>query len=310
MSESHDDDAATGGAQASVATAGAMLRAAREKRGLHIAALAASIKVPQRKLEALEGDHYEELLDLTFTRALAQTVCRSLKIDAQPVLDRLPLPEGSSPKLAHVSTGLNAPFRERPGQDEPADWGWMGRPVVWGTLLVLIAAGLVAWMPQTVFDTLRGVIFPKAVPGAASAPAASAPTSAAPPPPTAPAVVEAPPAGSPAAPPPTEAVTATSLGAPQTVEAPVAAASSATVPHGSALLGVKVNGESWIEVQDARGQTLVSRRLTSGEALGLDGVVPLRVTIGNASATQLTFRGQPVDLSANTVANVARLQLN
>ena len=60
------------------ATAGAMLKAAREKRGLHIAALAASIKVPQRKLEALESDRYEELLDLTFTRALAQTICRTL----------------------------------------------------------------------------------------------------------------------------------------------------------------------------------------------------------------------------------------
>jgi cytoskeleton protein RodZ len=311
MTESHDDHAASGGAQASVATAGAMLRAAREKRGLHIAALAASIKVPQRKLEALESDHYEELLDLTFTRALAQTVCRSLKIDAQPVLDRLPLPEGSSPKLAHVSTGLNAPFRERPGQDEPADWRWLGRPVVWGTLLVLIGAALVAWMPQKVFDTLRGATLPAATPGAASAPAASAPTSAAPPLSTSPpAVVEAQPAPPVAPAVPAEATAATSLGAPQTVEAPVAAATSATVPYGSALLGVKVTGESWIEVQDARGQTLVSRRVTSGEALGLDGAVPLRVTIGNASATQLIFRGQPVDLSANTVANVARLQLN
>ena len=38
--------------------------------------------------------------------------------------------------------------------------------------------------------------------------------------------------------------------------------------------------------------------------------LPLRLTIGNASATQLSFRGQPVDLSANTLGNVARLQLD
>jgi cytoskeleton protein RodZ len=309
MSESRDNDAAAGGAQASVATAGAMLRSAREKRGLHIAALAASIKVPQRKLEALESDRYEELLDLTFTRALAQTVCRSLKIDAQPVLERLPLPEGSSPKLAHVSTGLNAPFRERPGQDEPADWSWMGRPVVWGTLLVLIAAALVAWMPLKMFEQLRGLVLPSAAPAAASAPAASVPTSMAPAAPAASSVVEVVPSTPAPAPLPAEATTATSLGAPESVEAP-AAASAVNVPVGAALLAVKVSGESWIEVQDARGQTLVSRRVTSGEALGLDGAVPLRVTVGNASATQLTFRGQPVDLSANTVANVARLQLN
>jgi cytoskeleton protein RodZ len=129
-------DAAVVDTGAGNATAGAMLKAAREKRGLHIAALAASIKVPQRKLEALESDHYEELLDLTFTRALAQSICRTLKIDAQPVLDRLPQVPGAAPKLQHVSNGLNAPFRERPGRDEPADWRWLGRPVVWGTLLV------------------------------------------------------------------------------------------------------------------------------------------------------------------------------
>jgi cytoskeleton protein RodZ len=311
MSESRNDDAAAGGAPDSMATAGAMLRSAREKRGLHIAALAASIKVPQRKLEALESDRYEELLDLTFTRALAQTVCRSLKIDAQPVLERLPLPEGSSPKLAHVSTGLNAPFRERPGQDEPADWSWLGRPVVWGTLLVLIAAALVAWMPLKMFEQLRGLVLPSAAPGAASAPAASMPTSMAPAAPAASAIVEVLPSTPTPAALPAEAATATatSLGAPEGVEAPVAA-SAVNVPVATALLAVKVSGESWIEVQDARGQTLVSRRVTTGEAIGLDGAVPLRVTVGNASATQLTFRGQPVDLSANTVANVARLQLN
>ena len=53
-------------------SAGALLRAAREKQGLHIAALAASIKVTPRKLDALEHDRWDELPDATFTRALAQ----------------------------------------------------------------------------------------------------------------------------------------------------------------------------------------------------------------------------------------------
>ena len=72
------------------ASPGALLRAAREKQGLHIAALAAAIKVAPRKLDALENDRWHELPDATFTRALAQTVCRTLKIDARPVLDLLP----------------------------------------------------------------------------------------------------------------------------------------------------------------------------------------------------------------------------
>ncbi len=59
-------------------TAGRLLREAREKQGLHIAALAAAIKVAPRKLELLEADRFDELPDATFTSALAQTVCRAL----------------------------------------------------------------------------------------------------------------------------------------------------------------------------------------------------------------------------------------
>ncbi|MBC7941653.1 MAG: helix-turn-helix domain-containing protein, partial [Chitinophagaceae bacterium] len=74
-------------------SAGALLRSARERQGLHIAALAAAIKVAPRKLDALENNRWHELPDATFTRALAQTVCRSLKIDAKQVLDLLPAVE-------------------------------------------------------------------------------------------------------------------------------------------------------------------------------------------------------------------------
>ncbi|HJV61195.1 MAG TPA: helix-turn-helix transcriptional regulator, partial [Albitalea sp.] len=66
-------------------TAGGIIRAARQSQGLHIAALSAAIKVSQKKLEALEADRLDELPDATFTRALAQTVCRALKIDPSPV---------------------------------------------------------------------------------------------------------------------------------------------------------------------------------------------------------------------------------
>jgi cytoskeleton protein RodZ len=284
------------------ATAGAMLKAAREKRGLHIAALAASIKVPQRKLEALESDRYEELLDLTFTRALAQTICRTLKIDAQPVLDRLPQVPGAAPKLQHVSNGLNAPFRERPGRDDPADWSWLRRPVFWGTLLVLIAAGVLAFVPGRYLDRLRGL-----APAAPSASAAtSSPVSLLPPATPGASVVEV----LPTVPLAGGAITSTSLGAPAAVETPVTATPAIALPAGSALLGLKAMGETWVEVQDARGQTLLSRKVVQGESLGLNGDVPLRLTIGNAAGTQVTFRGQLVDLKANTEGNVARLQLN
>ena len=98
---------------AATPSAGRLLREARERQGLHIAALAASIKVTPKKLELLEADRFDALPDTTFTRALAQTVCRALKIDSAPVLALLPPPLHH--RLDHVSQGLNAPFRERPG---------------------------------------------------------------------------------------------------------------------------------------------------------------------------------------------------
>jgi cytoskeleton protein RodZ len=157
----------TDDSSAGAATAGAMLRAAREQRGVHIAALAASIKVPQRKLEALEADRYEELLDVTFTRALAQSVCRTLKIDMQPVLDRLPQDATTPTRLARVEGSLNTPFRERPGREEVADGGWLKRPAFWGTALVLLAAALLALSPETWLARLQSL---RGTAGAASAP--------------------------------------------------------------------------------------------------------------------------------------------
>ncbi|MEO6362297.1 MAG: helix-turn-helix domain-containing protein, partial [Caldimonas sp.] len=43
-------------------SAGRLLREARERQGLHIAALAASIKVAPKKLELLEADRFDALL--------------------------------------------------------------------------------------------------------------------------------------------------------------------------------------------------------------------------------------------------------
>jgi cytoskeleton protein RodZ len=49
--------------------------------------------------------------------------------------------------------------------------------------------------------------------------------------------------------------------------------------------------------------------LEPGESVGLDGVMPLKVKVGNAAGTQLVFRGQPLALAAYTRDNVARLEL-
>jgi cytoskeleton protein RodZ len=277
------------------ASAGAMLRAARERRGTHIAMLAASIKVPQRKLEALEADRYDELPDMTFTRALAQAVCRALKIDAAPVLARLPQGEAHGQRLAHVSTGLNAPFRDRPGHHEPGDGGLLKRPVFWATSLVLLAAAAVALLPEGFWRRAAPALAPAAV--ETTPPIEAQPVAA----PAAPVVEPA----------PSQAETA---GASVDTAAPLPAAqalSAATPPAAASLATLRASAPSWVEVRDASDRVLLSRTLAAGETVGLDAAPPLRVKIGNAPATTLTFRGSVIDLSGATDRdNVARLELN
>src|SRR5690349_7533028 len=97
-------------------TAGMLLRQAREAAGLHVASLAGIMKVPIPRLEALEEDRYEELPDIAFARALASSICRTLKVDPAPVMERLP--QKPRPSLARSEGGINEPFRA-PG-DGPA----------------------------------------------------------------------------------------------------------------------------------------------------------------------------------------------
>jgi cytoskeleton protein RodZ len=282
--------------------AGALLKAAREKQGLHIAALAAAIKVSPRKLDALENDRWDELPDATFTRALAQTVCRSLKIDARPVLDLLPQP--TTPSLAAGSGGLNEPFLGRPGQGHPGRGGTAVRPLMLAAAALMLAALVVYFLPPGLWtpdEPQPAVALPAPEPAAAgtAASAASAVLAG-----TDAAASDA--AAGTAAQPVGETVFAVPASA---AAASDAAAGEAATAAPAGLVQLRTTDASWIEVRDAGGQVLLSRTVMPGESVGLDGALPLRLVVGNAAATALGFRGQPVDLAAHTRDNVARLEL-
>ena len=273
-------------------TAGGLLRQARQAQGLHIAALAAAIKVTPRKLELLESDQFDQLPDATFTRALAQTVCRTLKVDAAPVLALMPPPRGH--RLEAISQGLNTPFHERPGRLVPGEWVGFSSPLVWIAGLLVLAALVVFFMPASwlpaAWERLSsepGVTAPATISEAASAASVVAPAASA--------VVE-------------------TLTSPVAAE-PAASASVAEMPANAleaapaGVLQVHADERSWVEVTDARGRSLISRLVEAGEDVGLDGVMPLKVRIGNSRATKVVFRGQPLELGAFTRDNVARLEL-
>ena len=299
-------EAAPSGAEAR--SAGSMLRAARERQGLHIAALAAAIKVPQAKLEALEAGRYNELTDATFVRALAHSVCRVLKIDAKPVLELLPAVPGAL--LERVDHGLKAPFQDRPGRQQPSDARLWHQPVFWVVVVLLLAAAGFALWPQRgiVWPTLPALpsfARPDKAPRAETPPAAKAPSVTAP----APAVV----ASAAAAPAQMAVVTPSPAPAPSVITETVHAAdagSNAVVdapPAGIAV--VRASEPSWVEATDSRGNLLLSRTLQPGEVVGLDGALPLRLVIGNAPATEVTLRGKRVTLGTPNRDNVVRVEL-
>lgn len=310
MSEMADDSfgATTPPVQPAPRTAGGLLRAARQAQGLHIAALAASIKVVPRKLEWLEADQFDKLTDATFTRALAQTVCRTLKIDPAPVLALLPPALGN--RLDQVADGLNTPFHERPGRLVATEWTRVASPALWLALVLVVAAVAVyavpaGWLP-----------FPKAavtrVPtesGTARVDASAIPASGGD------AALEAPaltpstrPVEAPAVPSTTGAVTSPTL-ATAAPRADTLPEPDIAVPPPPGVLQLHAKATSWVEVTDARGQSLLSRLVQPDETVALDGVMPLKVKVGNAAVTTLTLRGEPVELTPFTRDNVAQLVL-
>ena len=120
-------------------TAGGMIRSARQAQGMALASLAAMLKIPLRRLEALEGGRHDELQGPTFERALAQAACRVLKIDPKPVLALLPQHERNT--LERVTEGINTPFRD--GQASRAfQLPGLVRPGV--VIVVLLVAAAIA----------------------------------------------------------------------------------------------------------------------------------------------------------------------
>lgn len=312
MSEAPAQGPASGFDQApsDAPSAGALLRQAREEAGLHVATLAGALKVPVRKLEALEADRFDLLPDAVFVRALAASVCRNLKIDPALVLQRLPATGG--PRLAPTEGGINAPFRSPRDGASPTWRDQATRPVVLVVAALLLAALVVALLPlrhedggsQDVAAPSSADSVPAPEPVVASAMPAVAPG---PKPANALAALVVPVALATApAPPAPAANAASSAGTTAAAPAPVAAASAAGA---TGIVVFKAKAQSWIQVTDARGGVPLRKLLAAGESAGASGPLPLAVTVGSVSATDVQVRGRPFDLAPLSRDNVARFEV-
>ena len=261
-------------------SAGTMLRKAREAAGLHVGALAVSLRVPVKKIEALEADRFDLLPDLVFVRALAASVCRALNTD--PVAILASIPQTAVPQFRNDEAGINVTFRGSASTSGSVFWEPRSRPLV--LLGVVLLIGVLALVVLNYFDRVPGLIASR--PGVEAA----APLLVAPPVPA-----QAVSAG------PAAAVDSGSASAPgQTVE-------GAGLSTG--ILVFKVRGASWVEVLDANGVVQLRKMLREGETTGVSGAMPLSVVIGRADVTEVQVLGKPFDLSPMTKDNVARFEV-
>lgn len=303
---------------AAVESAGTLLRQAREEAGLHIAALAVALKVPVKKLEALEADRLDLLPDAVFVRALASSVCRTLKMDAGPVLALLP--QTGKPRLGYQQTSINTPFRSPSDGPGPSLWTQVSRPTVLAGLMLMLGALVLIFLPavqqqespvQPLASSSAGAPQP-ALPSVAmtSAPVQESPNPVLAETPAAATTVGAMPAA-PAMAPGLSAGSALLVQAASPAEAAVTAITQA-VPSATASNGIVVftaKGESWVEVSDAKGVVVLRRTLAAGEVAGASGALPLSAVVGRVDATQVQVRGRPFDLNAVSKDNVARFEV-
>lgn len=306
-------------AEATALSAGQLLRQAREAAQLHRASLAATLKVPVKKIEALENDDWHALPDLAFTRALASSICRQLKIDPQPILALLPSVRQQAPQTPATlaeDKALEAARQKLSTAPGPR----RATGVLWATaaLFVLGALGAAWWWQNQAHERAatvqelnheaqtieaqsaqsehiqHAVATPMQVASAAgsssmSASGANTAISPLPLPATSAAVV----ASSPLA----VAITtiATPTANPTPISSPAAALLPASTTATAGVLELQAKAETWVQVRDAQNKLQVSRLLQAGERVQVQSQAPYKVWTGRAEGLQLLWQGKPID---------------
>jgi len=290
---------------------GEILARERAARAMTLEDVAQQLKFGSRQLEALEQDRFDLLPGGTFARGMVRSYARLLKLDPEPLLMRM---EG---KLEVPDPGRLA---DRFRQPVPFANASRRSNVVYGVLSLLIlaavAAVLIEWKQERPKAARPAVVAsapaqpekPRAKDAAVAptAPAAAVPATAVPPAPRA-AVAQssvAPAASQKQAAAPTQSVR--DVAKPQK---PLMAASAPAADSGMRRIVMRFDEESWVEVRDAAGHTLLEQLVPAGGQRVVSGQPPLDLVIGNAQHVHVVYQDQPFDLGPHTRVDVARFTL-
>jgi cytoskeleton protein RodZ len=255
---------------------GAQLRAAREAAGLTIDEVAAQLRLVPRQIESLEQERFDRLPGPTIARGMVRNYARLLKLDPDPLVERMAPPAAKAPDPGHIAARYREPVPSSTASRRSTPL-YLGFSVA---LLALIGAVSYEWRQENAAPEFVAPIEPQRSDPAAAEIQVSPVVSVAKP-------VEQPAAG----------------------EKPTEAAAEPALPPGTHRLVLRMGEEAWLEVRDGAGRNLVSSLNPAGSERAVRGQPPFQLVIGNASHVELTYDGKPVELKPHIRGEVAHLTL-
>lgn len=272
---------------------GEMLATARNVKKLTQQDVSNSLRFSVKQIDALENNVFDALPDAVITRGFIRNYARFLEIDAEPLLASYHvLVPTESPETLVVKSSM----RQVELTKESLPW----LQYILGSILVLLF--LLAWffymdhMPNIMSENAAKV-------AAGDAPAVNATP------------LSLPEIALPAA------QREEGLNVAEDESTTVNADASTTLPQETQALNEPVlalttkkvtmsfSEETWVRVSDKSGKVIYAKLQAAGSEDSFDATPPFDLVIGNAKAAKLIFSGEPVDLTAYTKNNVARVTL-
>lgn len=265
-------------------SAGMKLARAREAQDMSVADVARALRLGVKQVEALEACDYDNLPGRTFVRGFVRNYARLVNLDPDRLVAEY-FPAQQEPQTQDIQ----APS-QRISFSEHHRKPWLKWLATSFVVVALVSWGVLVWLGP---ESVKSVAISKPV--ASTVPALTAEMPA----PTGARMSEADVLSEQnvqPAPPPAENV------APMAAQEPAASVAQARVQ-------LSFSGPAWVEVRDKNGKKIHSQNNPAGTQQTVEGEPPLSLVIGSAPNVKLTYKGQPVDLTAYTRADVARLTL-
>lgn len=285
---------------------GTQLAAQRQVLGWSIEQVSDQLKLAPRQVLAIEQDNYEALPGLAVTRGFIRAYAKLLKLDATPLLALMTQDVIAVTAAVPLRRALPTTFSETRlpmlGNRREMLTRWnVGVAVLILLLLIALLAQQMNWIPALP-DSLVVNAKKELVP--VNSPTFSVVASAEN------AAVDV-----------AVNVHSASVVGPQVAAGGVAVDKAVPVASVDPMalqvaesvsrnqLLVKIHEDSWIDVKQQNGTSVLSRLLKAGATESFEVGEGLSLTVGNASGVEVLLRGDPLEIKSGAKNNIARIKL-